>query len=488
MKRVIAVVLVLIIMVSGYTIAEDWVCPVCGNNASKNFCNECGTPKPVDDGNWTCTVCGSESSGKFCSECGSPRQAQASVTIPSDIKATECIVRNYVGLNLSACGYTSMGGERRDKYGSSNLLLALVTTDDTWIDPEDSTQIAQYKVLAQYPAANTKFNVTSNSDGKSINMGFGEIVLVVGKTNEKASVVPTFETILPSPYKGVHYLRDYKGRLLETVGYTSLGGDRFDKYGPSGLVQIIIMDEDGMLIDPNNEDNFKYYVITDQSTAPNTKLEYTYETGSDGSDKLIFSSLSAIQITVKMTEVGKYELAAKEAYEAEQRASGNLRELYKGTYVVGTDLQPGNYEFYCVDPTDSCSVYTYLNKAAYDDEDGEWGYIWHDSEYVALRDGMYFEVSGSPINALRKDFATNEKEFDLYSGVYNVGQDINPGTYVFTQITDSCSLYLYNSKSDYIDEDGDWMYLYGEGDKEVLQLKTGMVLTVSGGAAHAVAK
>ena len=50
---------------------------------------------------------------------------------PSPDKYT-CYIQNYVGKNLASFGYTSMGGDRRDKYGQSSIKLNLVTDDGTY--------------------------------------------------------------------------------------------------------------------------------------------------------------------------------------------------------------------------------------------------------------------------------------------------------------------------------------------------------------------
>ena len=46
---------------------SSWRCS-CGTVATGNFCPECGTKKPAEDG-WGCS-CGAVNKGKFCPECG----------------------------------------------------------------------------------------------------------------------------------------------------------------------------------------------------------------------------------------------------------------------------------------------------------------------------------------------------------------------------------------------------------------------------------
>lgn len=47
-----------------------WKCS-CGTENTGNFCNNCGSKKPVEN-KWKCS-CGAENTGKFCSECGSQK-------------------------------------------------------------------------------------------------------------------------------------------------------------------------------------------------------------------------------------------------------------------------------------------------------------------------------------------------------------------------------------------------------------------------------
>ena len=47
MKKFYCIFLVLLLLIGTAALAEGWVCPSCGNQATGNFCNNCGNAKPV---------------------------------------------------------------------------------------------------------------------------------------------------------------------------------------------------------------------------------------------------------------------------------------------------------------------------------------------------------------------------------------------------------------------------------------------------------
>lgn len=53
--------------------AGGWTCS-CGAVNTGNFCQSCGSRKPVANTGWTCS-CGATNTGAFCPNCGSPRPA-----------------------------------------------------------------------------------------------------------------------------------------------------------------------------------------------------------------------------------------------------------------------------------------------------------------------------------------------------------------------------------------------------------------------------
>ena len=70
MKKHFAVLLVFIFLINLSASADTatWICPECGREATRNFCSNCGTKRPLEE--WTCPNCGYDASGYFCSNCG----------------------------------------------------------------------------------------------------------------------------------------------------------------------------------------------------------------------------------------------------------------------------------------------------------------------------------------------------------------------------------------------------------------------------------
>ena len=77
-------------------------------------------------------------------------------------------VKDYVGRNLATCGYYSMGGTYNDHYGQGYIKFDIVADDGSYIDPEDTAALAQYRVTGQNVEPNTPISMTfmTDSDGK----------------------------------------------------------------------------------------------------------------------------------------------------------------------------------------------------------------------------------------------------------------------------------------------------------------------------------
>ena len=70
------------------------------------------------------------------------------------------------------------------------------------------------------------------------------------RSSRQTTHVPV--AVNPSPDRYTWYIQDYVGRNAAGFGYTSLGGDRLEKYG-AGYLEFIFVTEDGMYIDIEDE-------------------------------------------------------------------------------------------------------------------------------------------------------------------------------------------------------------------------------------------
>lgn len=222
-------------------------------------------------------------------------------------------INQYVGMNAASVGYTSLSEDRMDHLGEGYVQLEFVTEDGSYVGSDEEDQLKNYVITAQNVKPNTEvhFTYSTDEDGKEDTDGFpssqtiDEIDLAVKKVGSRGKG-PKLTEITPSPDKYSAYIRNYVGKNLYTVGYTSLGGDFRDRYG-EGNILLNIATEDGSYIDIKDKGLMKQYVVTGQSVPPNTQITYTYDKDSDGKeyDNLISSqSIDSINLTVK-TITGK---------------------------------------------------------------------------------------------------------------------------------------------------------------------------------------
>ena len=128
------------------------------------------------------------------------------------------------------------------------------------------------------------------------------------ESNEKSdtSVSNPFANveIKTSPDKYTWYIKNYVGKNLASIGYTSMGGDRMDSYG-NGYIQLILRTPNGEYVDIHNEDDLKNWRVIGQSKEPNTEIKYTYQVDSDGKeyDNLI-SYQNIEEIVLALAPVG----------------------------------------------------------------------------------------------------------------------------------------------------------------------------------------
>ena len=217
-------------------------------------------------------------------------------------------IKNYVGKNCASIGYTAMSGKRIDTYGEGLVELVFVCPDGSYVDVETEDVLKEYSVVKQNIAPNSILKLVFDKDSEGneydnlvASQSYEEIVLCVKKNSEKEQKTIDLTEIKPSPDKYTWYIADYVGRNLASCGYTSMGGDLMHKYG-EGIIELVIVADDGSFIDPEDTEALKNYVVTGQSIAPNTELKLTFDKDSDGVeyDNLVESqNIEEIELTVK---------------------------------------------------------------------------------------------------------------------------------------------------------------------------------------------
>ena len=100
-------------------------------------------------------------------------------------------VKDYRGRNLANCGYISMGGDLRDYYSVTNIVLNIKTNDGSYVDLNEENILEQYVVIDQGLEPNTEISMTFEKDGNGNEyswtdyMNYKELDLYVEKLNKE---------------------------------------------------------------------------------------------------------------------------------------------------------------------------------------------------------------------------------------------------------------------------------------------------------------
>lgn len=243
--------------------------------------------------NGTSDISGQETEGNSTSSTNSEETApedegHEEVEVKQSPDKYTWYIKDYVGKNVAAFGYTSMGGERMDHYGEGYLKLILVNEDGSYIDISNEDELKKYVVTAQNLEPNTELKYTFEKDeeGEEYSLvayqNIEEIVLAVKEVGSDSTAKELTE-ITVSPDQYTWYIRDYVGRNLAFCGYASMGGEYRDAYGASTIV-FVLMSDDGTYIEPDDEETIKQYVVTGQSVAPNSELKLELMTDENGEE------------------------------------------------------------------------------------------------------------------------------------------------------------------------------------------------------------
>lgn len=223
--------------------------------------------------------------------------AVKSVTIKQSPDKYTWYIKDYVGMNAGSFGYTALAGDRRDAYGAGNIILVFKTEDGSYVGVKDEEALKDYVVTGQDLEPNTelKYTFQTDSNGEEYdnlvdNQTYDEIVLSVAKVGKNAGKTSPLTEIKASDRK-TRYVKDYVGRNLASCGYLSLGGTYNDHYGQA-FVRFDITADDGSYVEVGEDADLTQYKVISQSVEPNTPIELTYSTDSEGNE---YSNLIASQ-------------------------------------------------------------------------------------------------------------------------------------------------------------------------------------------------
>ena len=199
--------------------------------------------------------------------------------------------------------------------------------------------------------------------------------------------------------------------------------------------------------------------------------------------------------------------------------------IYPGVYFVGRDINIGRYVIKCIEAnwgmnaiifenTDKYRAYKSAEKFTVGEEHRaiELNALVRieiqeeESMYVGLETGMVLIIrNGVGQASLQNELSESDSEFDLFTGVYFVGRDINEGRYVITCIESSWSMsvivfedmdkyrtymsserFTIGEENQAIEQNAMLSENIWEGDTLSIRLEDGMVLKVRNGTGTAV--
>lgn len=242
-----------------------------------------------------------------------PTQKPASkpTTINADFSDTKHYqrIKDYVGMSLDDVGYTSMGGDRLEEYGKTHLKFNYIPVSGEFIDIENESQLSQYTVIGQSIDPDTPLVITYQTNSSGIEydnlidwQSIDQIDLYVAKKGQNTTLAdyPGFVETYIAPDKYTNYVRNYVGKNLTSVGYTSMGGDRLDEYGKVYL-KLVFVGLNGEYIDIQDTSSLSDYMVVAQNITPNTEFKITYQKNSSGeeySNLIDWQGLSSIELYV----------------------------------------------------------------------------------------------------------------------------------------------------------------------------------------------
>lgn len=337
---------------------------------------------------------------------------------PSPDKYTQ-YVDNYVGRNAASIGYTSLGGDRLVEIGEGLLDITFVTADGSYVGPDNEDDLKNYAVVAQSIAPNTevKLEFEKDSDGEEYDnlvafQSYEKIDLLVKKVGDKDPAVELTQ-INSSPDRYTHYIQNYVGKNVASIGYESLGGDYLDAYG-DGVLELELVAGDGSFIDISDESVLKQYVVTSQSIEANAELKYTYAVDSDGNEySNLVDSQTYETITLNVKSVtGEAVVSTKD----NEPATENVKEV-EDSEDTGTVFEPQDVSDATIESISTYGDYLIMYRAIIDDYLANY-------ENVVKGTVLYDEESFQDMkDDMDEAFDTEEEEYGSMKNQKIVGKD-----------------------------------------------------------------
>ena len=159
---------------------------------------------------------------------------------------------------------------------------------------------------------------------------------------------------------------------------------------------------------------------------------------------------------VEQQEVDSQDVSQEQTEEKEEEKQSITLQLTPGTYIVGEDLEEGEY---VVLVNEGEFIASYERRTGTSGDYGEvvtHEYIEGLFAYMEVKDGEYLKLDGCTlykIDELNLDFSENDK---LSNGMFIVGQDLEPGEYKLVAMEESYDGTKNGQFGIYKDVSGDW--------------------------------
>ena len=316
-------------------------------------------------------------------------------------------IKDYVGRNLASFGISTWDGKRADKYRDIYLYINIITENGTYLPVDNQVVLKKYVVKSQNVKPGSELQIVykrDNSGQETSNVlknNIKEIDLIVTPLNgivegKKLDHLP--QPVQMSPNRHIHYVKDYVGRNLGTIGSSSWDGIRNDKYGDA-QVRINYITKDGRYLPADDFSILKNYVVTVQSVMPDTELRISYKLDNfgDETNNLLTQSISEIDLFVDSLDENVVVKALEHFPKATKESTD--RHLFYIKDYVGRNLATFGYSSWDGKRYDKYGKSTV--DLIFEAENGE---TVPSDDFEAMKDYVVYEQSVAPDTELKIDF------------------------------------------------------------------------------------